>query len=251
MKPRVSPTSPSPTICFPRPVSQALNTTRSAGIVRLYTSSKSRNPSRDLPSTSTKDSTSPDNSGCVLSNRPCVAKCTIRYWLRSLLRAVSRLASKSNASIPFPGFVVAIMASASWREKDSRGRAKSALRVSTPTSSSERVSWSGNNGILLVSEAYTTACLVFAAFPTRESYLSKRGSARTATSLGAAPRPFACRRSNARTDADGRFTFFFQAEDGIRDLIVTGVQTCALPICAHLRGVAHVRAQELCRPAGT
>src|SRR5206468_6048262 len=24
--------------------------------------------------------------------------------------------------------------------------------------------------------------------------------------------------------------FFFQAEDGIRDLIVTGVQTCALPI---------------------
>src|SRR3989440_189406 len=27
--------------------------------------------------------------------------------------------------------------------------------------------------------------------------------------------------------------FFFQAEDGIRDLIVTGVQTCALPIsCA-------------------
>src|SRR3982750_4996935 len=27
------------------------------------------------------------------------------------------------------------------------------------------------------------------------------------------------------------FFFFFQAEDGIRDLIVTGVQTCALPIC--------------------
>src|SRR2546421_9449048 len=26
------------------------------------------------------------------------------------------------------------------------------------------------------------------------------------------------------------FDFFFQAEDGIRDLIVTGVQTCALPI---------------------
>ena len=26
------------------------------------------------------------------------------------------------------------------------------------------------------------------------------------------------------------FLFFFQAEDGIRDLIVTGVQTCALPI---------------------
>src|SRR5437773_7119731 len=27
------------------------------------------------------------------------------------------------------------------------------------------------------------------------------------------------------------FFFFFQAEDGIRDRDVTGVQTCALPIC--------------------
>src|SRR6266404_8142613 len=26
--------------------------------------------------------------------------------------------------------------------------------------------------------------------------------------------------------------FFFQAEDGIRDKLVTGVQTCALPICS-------------------
>src|SRR5688572_29119259 len=30
------------------------------------------------------------------------------------------------------------------------------------------------------------------------------------------------------------FFFFFQAEDGIRDLTVTGVQTCALPICSTL-----------------
>src|SRR6266853_4699069 len=29
--------------------------------------------------------------------------------------------------------------------------------------------------------------------------------------------------------------FFFQAEDGIRDLTVTGVQTCALPISATIR----------------
>src|SRR3989440_8263696 len=29
--------------------------------------------------------------------------------------------------------------------------------------------------------------------------------------------------------------FFFQAEDGIRDLIVTGVQTCALPISERAR----------------
>src|SRR5438034_11805926 len=28
------------------------------------------------------------------------------------------------------------------------------------------------------------------------------------------------------------YFFFFQAEDGIRDHCVTGVQTCALPICA-------------------
>src|SRR3989449_11146058 len=29
--------------------------------------------------------------------------------------------------------------------------------------------------------------------------------------------------------------FFFQAEDGIRDVAVTGVQTCALPICTLVR----------------
>src|SRR2546427_962328 len=31
------------------------------------------------------------------------------------------------------------------------------------------------------------------------------------------------------------FFFFFQAEDGIRDLTVTGVQTCALPIWPDVR----------------
>src|SRR3712207_8448425 len=36
------------------------------------------------------------------------------------------------------------------------------------------------------------------------------------------------------------FFFFFQAEDGIRDIGVTGVQTCALPI---LR-MYHMRFQE-------
>src|SRR5215213_4414160 len=33
-----------------------------------------------------------------------------------------------------------------------------------------------------------------------------------------------------RVSCFGRFGFFFQAEDGIRDWSVTGVQTCALPI---------------------
>src|SRR5690349_23700985 len=32
------------------------------------------------------------------------------------------------------------------------------------------------------------------------------------------------------------FFFFFQAEDGIRDLYVTGVQTCALPISIAEKG---------------
>src|SRR3954463_16832718 len=31
------------------------------------------------------------------------------------------------------------------------------------------------------------------------------------------------------------FVVFFQAEDGIRDYRVTGVQTCALPISSHTR----------------
>src|SRR2546429_2381845 len=35
-------------------------------------------------------------------------------------------------------------------------------------------------------------------------------------------------------EAWGRNFFFFQAEDGIRDVAVTGVQTCALPISAVL-----------------
>src|SRR2546429_5647154 len=34
--------------------------------------------------------------------------------------------------------------------------------------------------------------------------------------------------------------FFFQAEDGIRDVAVTGVQTCALPICSPGKA-AHAR----------
>src|SRR5206468_7530800 len=37
--------------------------------------------------------------------------------------------------------------------------------------------------------------------------------------------------------------FFFQAEDGIRDLIVTGVQTCALPI-SNVSGTATIQAGQ-------
>src|SRR2546429_9490012 len=35
--------------------------------------------------------------------------------------------------------------------------------------------------------------------------------------------------------------FFFQAEDGIRDVAVTGVQTCALPIYAELSVLVFLR----------
>src|SRR5690606_39288700 len=38
---------------------------------------------------------------------------------------------------------------------------------------------------------------------------------------------FSCHAYASRTQS----FFFFQAEDGIRDFHVTGVQTCALPIC--------------------
>src|SRR2546430_11090788 len=43
--------------------------------------------------------------------------------------------------------------------------------------------------------------------------------------------------------------FFFQAEDGIRDLTVTGVQTCALPILTH-RAVALGLIALACSAAG-
>src|SRR2546427_12597634 len=51
------------------------------------------------------------------------------------------------------------------------------------------------------------------------------------------------------------FFFFFQAEDGIRDLTVTGVQTCALPISGRPqpqpdrhRGAVRLRHAEVQRP---
>src|SRR5256886_13624273 len=45
----------------------------------------------------------------------------------------------------------------------------------------------------------------------------------------------------------GDVFFFFQAEDGIRDLTVTGVQTCALPI-SHGKGVKRLKGGNM--PAG-
>src|SRR5256885_3450919 len=53
---------------------------------------------------------------------------------------------------------------------------------------------------------------------------------------------------NARLNGTYLVFFFFQAEDGIRDYKVTGVQTCALPICDEVRErarVVDVRSREL------
>src|SRR5207249_9675091 len=43
------------------------------------------------------------------------------------------------------------------------------------------------------------------------------------------------------------YVFFFQAEDGIRDRNVTGVQTCALPILIH---IGHTRYLQAARDLG-
>src|SRR5258707_10256748 len=44
------------------------------------------------------------------------------------------------------------------------------------------------------------------------------------------------------------FFFFFQAEDGIRDIGVTGVQTCALPISYRLLAELRIRLYRLLDP---
>src|SRR5256886_5779915 len=46
------------------------------------------------------------------------------------------------------------------------------------------------------------------------------------------------------------FGFFFQAEDGIRDLTVTGVQTCALPILMKETHAAHIPGKLSATQAG-
>src|SRR5699024_12136191 len=51
------------------------------------------------------------------------------------------------------------------------------------------------------------------------------------------------------SDVDGdSVSVFFQAEDGIRDRNVTGVQTCALPICriapCHIEQLTSVRRER-------
>src|SRR5256885_3986523 len=49
--------------------------------------------------------------------------------------------------------------------------------------------------------------------------------------------------------ADAQYNFFFQAEDGIRDYKVTGVQTCALPISLLVEVVGIIDDDHLAPPA--
>src|SRR3989441_1458801 len=46
------------------------------------------------------------------------------------------------------------------------------------------------------------------------------------------------------------FIFFFQAEDGIRDKLVTGVQTCALPICESINPTSRTNPAIVTRSLG-
>src|SRR2546430_5380321 len=54
-----------------------------------------------------------------------------------------------------------------------------------------------------------------------------------------------------KTNAGLSVFFFFQAEDGIRDLTVTGVQTCALPISLSANKSRRARTEAAGRNAVT
>src|SRR5256886_3191948 len=95
---------------------------------------------------------------------------------------------------------------------------------------------SGSNAIGVVGEEGSQRKLEVATVRETRQRVSHR---LTPALLGKSAHP-SHRQRQANTDRDqrrggksnGELVFFFQAEDGIRDLTVTGVQTCALPICA-------------------
>src|SRR2546429_1712602 len=76
---------------------------------------------------------------------------------------------------------------------------------------------------------------------TRENSRSGLRTRATLTALLPCPRVHAHRNapilSKTPLCTDVVYFFFFQAEDGIRDVAVTGVQTCALPIYVVLNGI--------------
>src|SRR5437868_10766133 len=86
----------------------------------------------------------------------------------------------------------------------------------------------------------TEATAVNSCWRTRRSTSagSRSTASRRSRSHGARSRPAGCARRERSVSTSRRSRFFFQAEDGIRDGHVTGVQTCALPIYS---GVARRR----------
>src|SRR5436309_9919706 len=57
-------------------------------------------------------------------------------------------------------------------------------------------------------------------------------------------------KASAPYQGEPTFSFFFQAEDGIRDFHVTGVQTCALPIFYEKNRGNLAEALEMSRKGG-
>src|SRR6266436_3769174 len=66
-------------------------------------------------------------------------------------------------------------------------------------------------------------------FPEHSTYTSPVGRCQRLRREGTSS-PIAGGRLGKKEHSAYGYVFFFQAEDGIRDVAVTGVQTCALPI---------------------
>src|SRR5262249_8993475 len=98
-----------------------------------------------------------------------------------------------------------------------QGRRRNRRRHDTPPSAGGEVEWR-------VSSAACCRGTTHAVLLSRSFFCRGRPSAGTMRGCGLA-RPSACLALCLL-----RAVFFFQAEDGIRDWSVTGVQTCALPI---------------------
>src|SRR5207245_6852332 len=78
----------------------------------------------------------------------------------------------------------------------------------------------------------------------RSSQWTRTGAVKCSIHAASLPADPALRPGEAELQLCGSGVFFFQAEDGIRDATVTGVQTCALPISA----IRWARSASLDRP---
>src|SRR6266436_840691 len=76
--------------------------------------------------------------------------------------------------------------------------------------------------------------------PSRTSCSPRVGASACVARVETPKRPRAAYRRPSGANSAASVDFFLQAEDGIRDVAVTGVQTCALPIYANerIRGIS-------------